>query len=45
MNNPKRMQELANSLTPAGILLFLRKWQDYLLAGNDRLKRTHPGAV
>ena len=29
-DNPKRMQELANGLTPAQILLFLRKWQDRL---------------
>jgi hypothetical protein len=28
--NPKRMQELANGLTPARILLFLSKWQDRL---------------
>jgi hypothetical protein len=29
-DNPKRMQQLANSLTPARILMFLRKWQDCL---------------
>ena len=28
--NPKRMQELADSLTPARILLFLSKWQNRL---------------
>jgi len=28
--NPKRMQELANGLTPARILLFLSKWQHHL---------------
>jgi hypothetical protein len=30
--NPKRMQELANGLTPARILLFLSKWQNRLPA-------------
>src|SRR5262249_31411751 len=29
-DNPKRMQELANGLTPARILVFLSKWQDRL---------------
>ncbi len=29
-DNPKRMQELADSLTPARILLFLSKWQHRL---------------
>jgi hypothetical protein len=29
-DNPQRMQELANGLTPARILLFLSKWQHHL---------------
>jgi hypothetical protein len=29
-SDPKRMQELANGLTPARILLFLSKWQQHL---------------